>query len=118
MKENEKYLFCISDAPKMTETEKKLRVLEEVCLGGGGKNDDGERNEENGIKLLGMTFAPIRIPLERRLQTLGVAMFFFLFLLFSVFCAVLMIYMLFWTRLWWISVLYASWIYYDREIGE
>ena len=96
-------------------TKKEPKVLAEVSLGGGIDPADAP---EKHFRFLGLEFAPLTISWERRLQTLGVAMFFFLFLLFSVFCAVIMIYVFFYTRFWWLSALYATFIYYDREIGE
>ncbi|XP_059819248.1 2-acylglycerol O-acyltransferase 2 isoform X2 [Hypanus sabinus] len=59
-------------------------------------------------------FAPLRIPLRRRLQTLVVLQWVFSFLCLAQCCAVLFV-TLFFTRFWFVSVLYATWWFWDRN---
>ncbi|KIH54466.1 diacylglycerol acyltransferase [Ancylostoma duodenale] len=65
-------------------------------------------------KLLGIDFAPLNIPWERRLQTLGAIHFFMVSLLIPVVTMLLPIYMLF-TCLWPILLAYSIWLYYDWD---
>ncbi|XP_055521244.1 2-acylglycerol O-acyltransferase 2-A [Leucoraja erinacea] len=63
---------------------------------------------------MGIKFAPLRIPLERRLQTLGVLQWVFSFLALSQCCLLVFVFLLF-TKYWCVSVLYTVWMYVDRE---
>ncbi|XP_046557532.1 2-acylglycerol O-acyltransferase 2-like isoform X2 [Haliotis rubra] len=65
------------------------------------------------MKIFGIEFAPLRIPLERRLQTVAVYQFTLSFLFLGFFCVFLSFYLLF-TRFYYISLIYAVWYYYDR----
>ncbi|CAB3397627.1 unnamed protein product [Caenorhabditis bovis] len=62
--------------------------------------------------LLGIEWAPLSIPLERRLQTLGALHFFFITLLTPVIVLLLPFYLLS-TVFWPLIVLYAIWLYFD-----
>ncbi|KAM7249525.1 hypothetical protein ACFE04_008290 [Oxalis oulophora] len=71
--------------------------------------------QPNGCQIFGIKFAPLRIPLERRLQTASVA-FFLTFLLLAMFHTIpILTYMLIFTKFWYIPMLYAAWIFYDRN---
>ncbi|XP_023197571.1 2-acylglycerol O-acyltransferase 2 [Xiphophorus maculatus] len=59
-------------------------------------------------------FAPVDVPLIRRLQTAAVVQWVFSFLGLAPTCIILFFYLLF-TRFWLISVLYAIWWYYDFD---
>ncbi|XP_069776016.1 2-acylglycerol O-acyltransferase 1 isoform X2 [Narcine bancroftii] len=59
-------------------------------------------------------FAPLRIPLERRLQTLGVLQWVFSFLALAQCCLVAFILLLL-TDYWLVAVLYVGWLYLDRD---
>ncbi|XP_017538007.1 2-acylglycerol O-acyltransferase 2 [Pygocentrus nattereri] len=59
-------------------------------------------------------FAPVDIPLNRRLQTAAVLKWVFCFLALAPCCILLFIYLLF-TRFWLVSVLYATWWFIDRD---
>uniref|UniRef100_A0A0M3ILI2 Acyltransferase n=1 Tax=Ascaris lumbricoides TaxID=6252 RepID=A0A0M3ILI2_ASCLU len=62
-------------------------------------------------------FAPLNVPLERRLQTLAVLFYVFFFLIappLSIFIAIY----LFFTSFWWITVLYGIWFIYDFRCPE
>ncbi|XP_067841461.1 2-acylglycerol O-acyltransferase 2 [Heptranchias perlo] len=59
-------------------------------------------------------FAPLRIPFRRRLQTGAVLQWVFSFLALAQCCTALFIVLLF-TRCWFVSVLYATWWYWDRN---
>ena len=65
--------------------------------------------------MFGLEFAPLKIPLRRRLQTLAVFYFCTEFLLLGFLSTALFVY-LFFTRYYWISLLYIVWFYYDRNI--
>ncbi|VDP23981.1 unnamed protein product, partial [Soboliphyme baturini] len=65
-------------------------------------------------KILGIDFAPVFVPLHRRLETLAVLHFVFIF--FSpYFTYVLAFYLLFYTRFWWLPLLYLGWFYVDKD---
>ncbi|XP_021948768.1 diacylglycerol O-acyltransferase 2 [Folsomia candida] len=66
-------------------------------------------------KVLGVEFAPINIPLERRKQTLAVLTWTALFFFSGPGGPVILVYTFFFTRLWPLSLLYAIWIVYDRN---
>ncbi|NWY55424.1 MOGT2 acyltransferase, partial [Chionis minor] len=59
-------------------------------------------------------FAPLSLPLQRRLQTASVAQWVFSFLSIAQCCTVTFI-ALFFTRFWLVSALYAAWWFIDRE---
>ncbi|XP_068600697.1 2-acylglycerol O-acyltransferase 2 [Brachionichthys hirsutus] len=59
-------------------------------------------------------FAPLNTPLRRRLQTAAVLQFVFSFLALAPICILLFFYLLF-TRFWLISVLYATWWFFDYD---
>ena len=65
--------------------------------------------------MLGLEFAPFKIPLRRRLQTLVVFYFCTEFLLIGFLSTSFFAYLLF-TKYYWISLLYFAWFYYDRNI--
>jgi len=73
-------------------------------------------NEKQNI--LGVEFAPINVPLERRLQTLSVLTWIMLFFVSGPLSVPILVYMLFYTRLWIFVVLYLAWVYLDRETCE
>lgn len=66
-------------------------------------------------KLFGIEFAPIIIPLERRLQTLAVLYYCSEFLFIGFAALSLLIYLLF-TNYYFISLLYGAWFLYDRNV--
>ncbi|GCC32533.1 2-acylglycerol O-acyltransferase 2 [Chiloscyllium punctatum] len=59
-------------------------------------------------------FAPLRLPLYRRAQTAAVLQWVFSFLALAQCCIALFVFLLF-TRFWFVSVLYATWWYWDRN---
>ncbi|NXS74576.1 MOGT2 acyltransferase, partial [Pandion haliaetus] len=59
-------------------------------------------------------FAPLSVPLQRRLQTASVVQWVFSFLALAQCCTVAFI-GLFFTRFWLVSALYAAWWFIDRE---
>lgn len=69
------------------------------------------------MKIFGITFAPLNIPFQRRLQTLAAAAWISLIL--GGFVGVMtMGYILLFTRIWWFGILYLIWMYYDKDISE
>lgn len=70
------------------------------------------------MKLFGVKFAPINIPIRRRLQTLAAATG-IIFLIGGGYVAILvMAYILIFTRFYWLGLIYIAWIYYDRKTAE
>ncbi|KAK0411115.1 hypothetical protein QR680_005490 [Steinernema hermaphroditum] len=61
-----------------------------------------------------MQFAPLNLPLHRRLETAAVVFHLFCFLIFPLIAIVLPIYLSS-TSYWWIVGLYAAWFYYDFD---
>ncbi|CAL1267901.1 unnamed protein product [Larinioides sclopetarius] len=66
------------------------------------------------MKFLGIEFAPLFIPLERRLQTVAVFYYLISFLLFGPTAVSLFIYLLF-TKFYFITLLYFAWFVYDHK---
>ena len=64
------------------------------------------------FKLLGIEFAPLLIPFERRLQTLAVFFWISSFLFMGGICSTFFIFLAF-TQYRWISILYLTWCIYD-----
>lgn len=67
------------------------------------------------MKVLGVEFAPMNIPMERRLQTLAVIFFVFIFLQGLSLIGLFTIISLFFTDYYWLSLLYLAWYYIDYE---
>ncbi|XP_037084214.1 2-acylglycerol O-acyltransferase 2-A-like [Pollicipes pollicipes] len=67
------------------------------------------------MKILGIQFAPWRIPWQRRLQTSVVASWISTFVFMGLGGLLLLAYLLLFTRFWWVSVAYAGWFWYDKD---
>jgi len=67
------------------------------------------------FEFLGIEFAPFFLPLERRLQTLAVMYWILTYLTAGLLSSLLLLYLLFYTKYWWVSVLYFSWMVYDKN---
>lgn len=63
--------------------------------------------------MLGVEFAPLRIPLVRRLQTAIIFYFCSEFLVLGFVSTAILAYMLFYTQYYWLSLLYIAWFAYD-----
>jgi len=69
-------------------------------------------------KFLGVEFVDIlHIPLQRRLQTLGVCLYLFSFLLLATLCGIIAVWLWF-TPLYFIVLIYAGWYIYDYRTPE
>ncbi|XP_041379717.1 2-acylglycerol O-acyltransferase 2-like [Gigantopelta aegis] len=66
------------------------------------------------MKILGIEFAPLNVPLERRLQTFAVWQFTLSFMCFGFGFLFFFIYLLF-TRFYYIPLLYLAWYIYDHK---
>lgn len=64
------------------------------------------------MKILGIEFAPLNIPLSRRIQTLCCFQWVLTFIFGGFGCLFVAIFLLF-TRLWWVMPLYLCWYMYD-----
>lgn len=69
-------------------------------------------------KILGMEFAPLSIPLQRRLQTLAVLQYTMSFLFLGFGCLFISIYILIFTRYYYLMLVYLAYQYYDRKTCE
>ncbi|XP_023345065.1 2-acylglycerol O-acyltransferase 1 [Eurytemora carolleeae] len=67
------------------------------------------------MRILGVEFAPLSTPLERRVQTVAVLYWMSTFLFFGLGFSVLLLYLVLFTRFWWVSVLYMTWYIYDLD---
>ena len=69
------------------------------------------------MKILGVEFSPLSIPLERRLQTFAVFFWMGLFVASTLLCLpwLLLAYLLLFSRLWLFALLYVAWLYYDIQ---
>lgn len=64
----------------------------------------------------GPKFAPINIPLSRRLQTFAAFFWMSSFLCMGIGSLLLLIYLFFYTQYWWISLAYLTWFLGDRTV--
>ena len=69
------------------------------------------------VKIFGIEFAPLFIPLERRIQTLCTLQWVITFLLGGFGCLAIAMFLLF-TKYYWITLLYLIWYYYDKDTPE
>lgn len=67
------------------------------------------------MKLLGIDFAPLDIPLERRLQTLGVLFYTSIFFMLGNGSLILFAYLLLFTRYYYLPIAYFLWTWIDRK---
>ncbi len=97
----------------------------EILRGGGGGCETevcGKVEESVGFRFLGVHFAPLSVPLERRLQTLAVAFYVWLFLISSLFFTSLAAAVVYHyptsPAVWTCVAAYAAWMYVDWDVGE
>jgi hypothetical protein len=64
-------------------------------------------------RVLGIDFAPLNVPFERRLQTIGAIYYILLSFIFPVFSILLPIYIALFTSYWPLIVVYTIWFWYD-----
>ncbi|KAJ3628196.1 hypothetical protein MTP99_015519 [Tenebrio molitor] len=69
------------------------------------------------MKLLGIEFAPLCVPMHRRYEILAVSSWYVTMTFGSVVCLFVWFFLLF-TRLWWLVSLYTVWMYLDRHTCE
>lgn len=69
---------------------------------------------------MGLTvkFAPVNIPIKRRVETLSAASWIFSLIFAGLVCCLLTLYLIMYTRFWWITILYLVWMVIDRHTGE
>ena len=67
------------------------------------------------MKFLGVEFAPLFIPWERRMQTMAIIFFVFIFLQGLSLIGIFMMISLLYTDYYWLSLLYIAWYYIDYE---
>nr|CDJ95164.1 Diacylglycerol acyltransferase domain containing protein [Haemonchus contortus] len=67
------------------------------------------------IRFLGIDWAPLILPTKRRLETLAVVHFMFVWVILPIISVWLPFYLLFFTRFWWAMILYFAWTYYDFD---
>jgi len=78
-----------------------------------------ERLMSKPFAMLGMVFAPLSLPFERRMQTVGMLnVIFFMMHGYSIAFILLNIYLFFFTSYWWLTVAYAAWYVYDYDSPE
>ncbi|XP_018568260.1 2-acylglycerol O-acyltransferase 2-like [Anoplophora glabripennis] len=71
------------------------------------------------MNILGIQFAPLFVPLERRLQTLAAATWILLMVFGNAIGPILTFYLLVYTKYWWLTALYLFWIWIiDKDIRE
>ncbi|KAK6757431.1 hypothetical protein RB195_015326 [Necator americanus] len=66
-------------------------------------------------RFLGIEWAPLIVPMKRRLETLAVVHFVFVWMILPIASTWLTFYILFYTRFWWTMVLYFLWTIYDFD---
>ena len=69
-------------------------------------------------KIFGIDYAPLLIPLERRRQTFAVFFWIGSFFFMGPIVLVTLLYMLFYTRLYFVPLLYLAWYIADKDTPE
>ncbi|XP_065343194.1 2-acylglycerol O-acyltransferase 1-like isoform X2 [Cloeon dipterum] len=67
---------------------------------------------------LHVQFAPLNTPFDRRMQTLAAAGWIVTFVFGGFFFSLILIYMMLFTRLWWLVFLYVLWILLDKNTSQ
>lgn len=67
---------------------------------------------------LGIEFAPLNIPWQRRLQTFCIAHYLWVFAFSQFLVFYIIIYLAFWTSYWWVVLLYFIYFYLDRKASK
>ncbi|XP_006819589.1 2-acylglycerol O-acyltransferase 2-A-like [Saccoglossus kowalevskii] len=62
---------------------------------------------------LGIDFAPFKVPLHRRLETLAALKFVFSFVIMHTMATLLVLYVVFYTSYYWLALIYLCWLCYD-----
>ena len=70
------------------------------------------------MKIFGINYAPLLIPLERRKQTFSVFVWIGSFFFVGPLITVSLVYMLFFTRFYFIPLLYLAWYVADKNTSE
>lgn len=70
------------------------------------------------MKILGIEFAPLWIPRDRRLQTIGALHYTYAFLFFGFGMLFLFMYLLIFTNYYFIPLCYLAWYFYDRPVSS
>ncbi|XP_077539258.1 uncharacterized protein LOC144151948 isoform X2 [Haemaphysalis longicornis] len=67
----------------------------------------------SAMRVLGVQFAPLNLPLKRRMETAAVLFITASFFVGGLFWTVVYAYLLFCTRFYWLALIYAAWYVYD-----
>ncbi|KAH9369566.1 hypothetical protein HPB48_020679 [Haemaphysalis longicornis] len=70
------------------------------------------------MRFLRIEWAPLRLPLHRRLETLAALYYTFSFLAFGALSFLLLMYLLLCTRFYLLPALYFAWLFWDRDVCE
>ncbi|GFN89225.1 endonuclease-reverse transcriptase [Plakobranchus ocellatus] len=70
------------------------------------------------MKILGLELVPLNLPLQKRLQTLGVLHYTYSFLFLGFLTFFIFLYLLLFTNYYFIPLAYYAWYYYDRSVSE
>lgn len=69
------------------------------------------------MKLKDVEFAPLCVPLTRRLETLAAAGWIYLVVFGPLTGWATLIYIIIGTKYWWLGLLYIAWMYVDRSVA-
>lgn len=70
------------------------------------------------MKIFGIQYAPLRIPLERRRQTWAVFVWIGSFFFMGPACLMFLLYLLLYTRFYFLSLLYLAWYVADKDTPQ
>ncbi|XP_074033438.1 2-acylglycerol O-acyltransferase 1 isoform X2 [Leptinotarsa decemlineata] len=71
------------------------------------------------MQILGIRFAPLSVPMNRRLQTLATAAWMFTITFGAILGFVLAVYLVLYWKYWWLIVIYLFWVWVvDKDISE
>ncbi|CAL4078707.1 unnamed protein product [Meganyctiphanes norvegica] len=81
------------------------------------EDNEPDDTRMDGWSFLGIQFAPINIPLQRRLQTLAVLLWFCFILIIGWSSFLILVYIALYTNYWWFPLAYLTWYIGDRSIS-
>jgi len=82
------------------------------------QNTNPSSSKPKSWKVRGVEFAPVIIPLERRLETFSVFVWLCLVVVLGTFASLVLLYGLVYTSYWWAVLAYVTWIIVDRDSCE
>jgi len=107
-----------SDKVPAEETDESTEVEADTSQIQAAQNTNPSSSKPKSWKVSGVEFAPLIIPLERRLETFSVFVWLCLVVVLGAFASLVLLYGLVYTSYWWAVLAYVTWIIVDRASCE